>query len=200
MSPGYWGSHSTGCGLPVSEFSNTVFGKWIVEGFLPPVASATAQSIARRPWSFCVETVISLNVGFAAVVRLPEAPEHVAVRRRQCRDRAPALLELGQSADEGRAEVRDDDVDLWILGNVSRENLLRQGRIPVRHLERLCSDERVLVCRVEDLVETLVLLEALAVARGAAEHQYVAPLRQHLLNPAPHSCPAWTKLVSMKTL
>src|SRR5689334_10857729 len=51
------------------------------------------------------------------VVGLPEAPEDVAVGGRQCRDRAPALLELGQSADEGRAEVRDDDVDLWILGD-----------------------------------------------------------------------------------
>src|SRR5689334_10857727 len=74
MSPGYWGSHSTGCGLPVTEFSNTVFGKWVVEGFLPPVASATAQSIARRPWSFCVETVMSLNVGFAAWLAFQKHP------------------------------------------------------------------------------------------------------------------------------
>ena len=66
MSPGRLGSHSTGCGFPVSEFSNTVFGKWVVDGFLPPLASATAQSIARRAWSFWVDTVISLNVGFLA--------------------------------------------------------------------------------------------------------------------------------------
>src|SRR6266487_3683598 len=35
-------------------------------GFLPPVASATAQSIASREWSFWVDTVKSLKVGFAA--------------------------------------------------------------------------------------------------------------------------------------
>src|SRR6476659_416991 len=66
MSPGRFGLHSTGCGLPVSEFSNTSEGKWVVAGFLPPLASAIAQSIASRAWSFCVETVNSLNVGFLA--------------------------------------------------------------------------------------------------------------------------------------
>src|SRR4029079_4962037 len=66
MSPGRFALHSTGCGLPVREFSNTSDGKCVVAGFLPPVASAIAQSIARRAWSFCVETVNSLNVGFAA--------------------------------------------------------------------------------------------------------------------------------------
>src|SRR5216684_5989835 len=64
MSPGRLALHSTGCGLPVSEFSNTSDGKCVVAGFLPPVASATAQSIASRAWSFCVDTVKSLNVGF----------------------------------------------------------------------------------------------------------------------------------------
>src|SRR5213595_709946 len=64
MSPGRLALHSTGCGLPVTEFSKTSDGKCVVAGFLPPVASATAQSIARRAWSFCVDTVNSLNVGF----------------------------------------------------------------------------------------------------------------------------------------
>src|SRR5579859_92536 len=64
MSPGRLALHSTGCGLPVTEFSNTSDGKCVVAGFVPPVASATAQSIARRAWSYCVDTVKSLNVGF----------------------------------------------------------------------------------------------------------------------------------------
>src|SRR6266487_408520 len=64
MSPGRLGLHSTGFGLPVVESSNTSDGKCVLAGFLPPVASATAQSIARRAWSFCVDTVKSLNVGF----------------------------------------------------------------------------------------------------------------------------------------
>src|SRR3954467_1493123 len=66
MSPGRFDLHSTGFGLPVVEFSKTSDGKCVVAGFFPPVASATAQSIASRAWSFCVETVNSLNVGFFA--------------------------------------------------------------------------------------------------------------------------------------
>src|SRR5437870_1362845 len=66
MSPGRLALHSTGWGLPVTEFPNTVFGKWVVAGLLPPLARATAQSMARRAWSFCVDTVMSLNVGFLA--------------------------------------------------------------------------------------------------------------------------------------
>src|SRR3954471_10723345 len=63
MSPGRDGLHSTGFGFPVVESSNTSDGKCVLAGFLPPVASATAQSIARRAWSFWVDTVNSLNVG-----------------------------------------------------------------------------------------------------------------------------------------
>src|SRR3954451_17712219 len=66
MSPGSLAWHSTGFGLPVVESSNTRDGKCELAGFLPPVASAIAQSIASRAWSFCVETVNSLNVGFFA--------------------------------------------------------------------------------------------------------------------------------------
>src|ERR1041385_7865666 len=66
MSPGRLGWHSTGLGFPVTEFSNALDGKCVVEGFVPPLASATAQSIASRAWSFCVDTVNSLNVGFDA--------------------------------------------------------------------------------------------------------------------------------------
>src|SRR3954468_11398897 len=64
MSPGRSARHCTGLGFPVVESSKTSDGKWGLAGFLPPVASATAQSIARRAWSFCVDTVNSLNVGF----------------------------------------------------------------------------------------------------------------------------------------
>src|SRR3954463_14806576 len=63
MSPGRSGRHRTGFGLPVVESSKTRDGKWVLAGFLPPVARATAQSIASRAWSFWVETVNSLNVG-----------------------------------------------------------------------------------------------------------------------------------------
>src|SRR6185312_1763439 len=74
MSPGRLALHCTELGLPVVESSKTSDGKWVLAGFLPPVASATAQSIARRAWSFCVETVNSLNVGFFATFFLQKQP------------------------------------------------------------------------------------------------------------------------------
>src|SRR6059058_6069343 len=74
MSPGRFGWHCTGLGLPVVESSNTSDGKCVLAGFLPPVASAIAQSIARRAWSFCVDTVYSLNVGFFATFFFQKHP------------------------------------------------------------------------------------------------------------------------------
>ena len=105
-------------------------GSACVAGFLPPVASATAQSIARRAWSFCVETVIELERRVLGHVLLPEAAQHVAVGGRERRDLAAALRELGQRADERRAEVRDDDVDLRVLGDRRREHLLASSPGP----------------------------------------------------------------------
>ena len=121
-----------GSACRVTESSNTSDGKCVVAGFLPPVASATAQSIARRAWSFCVETVNSLNVGFFALFFFQKQPRHVAVGRGERRDRPAALLELGQRADERRPEVGDDDVDLRVLGDGRRQHLLGQCGIPVR--------------------------------------------------------------------
>src|SRR5581483_489667 len=74
MSPGRLDWHSTGCGLPVTLFSKTSDGKCVLAGFLPPVASATAQSIASRAWSFWVETVYSLKVGFFATFFFQKHP------------------------------------------------------------------------------------------------------------------------------
>src|SRR3954447_5268645 len=74
MSPGRLAWHSTGFGLPDTESSKTFEGKCVLAGFLPPVASATAQSTARRAWSFWVETVYSLNVGFLATFFFQKQP------------------------------------------------------------------------------------------------------------------------------
>src|SRR6478736_7906068 len=74
MSPGRFARHSTGFGFPVVEFSNTSDGKCVVAGFLPPVARAIAQSIASRAWSFWVDTVYSLNVGFLATFFFQKHP------------------------------------------------------------------------------------------------------------------------------
>src|ERR1051326_2268923 len=116
MSPGYCGSHSTGCGLPVTEFSNTVFGKWVVEGFVPPVASATAQSIARRPWSVWGETVISLNVGFAAWFAFQKQPSTLPS------DVASAGIVRPLFLNSGRAPTRDgpkSETMTWIFGKLA---------------------------------------------------------------------------------
>src|SRR4029078_3120869 len=74
MSPGRFALHSTGFGFPVVESSHTSDGKCVVAGFLPPVARAIAQSIASRAWSFCVDTVESLNVGFLATLFFQKQP------------------------------------------------------------------------------------------------------------------------------
>src|SRR5215211_459668 len=60
---------------------------------------------------------VELERRVACHVLLPEAPENVAVRRREGRDFPTALRELRKRADERRAEVRDDDVDLRVLGD-----------------------------------------------------------------------------------
>src|SRR5205807_1432341 len=69
------------------------------------------------------------------VLLLPEATENVAVRGCERRNLPPALVELGQRTYEGRPEVRDDDIDLRVLGDICREHLLGKRRVPVRYLE-----------------------------------------------------------------
>src|SRR5436305_14631009 len=97
MSPGRLALHSTGCGLPVTEFSKTSDGKWVVAGFFPPVASATAQSIARRAWSFCVDTVYSLNVGFFATFFFQKQPSTLPSEVASAGIVRPLLLNSGRA-------------------------------------------------------------------------------------------------------
>src|SRR6059058_1814575 len=115
MSPGRLGLHSTGWGLPVTEFSNTSDGKCVLAGFLPPVASATAQSIARRAWSFCVDTVKSLNVGFFACCFFQKQPRTLPSEVASAGMVRPLLL------NSGRAPTRDgpkSDTMASIFGNL----------------------------------------------------------------------------------
>src|SRR6186997_1063058 len=100
------------------------------------------------------------------VLLLPEAPEDVAIRSCKRRNGSTTLGELGQRTHERRAEVRHDDVDLGVLRDRRRQNLLSQCWIPVGDLERLLADELVLPRLVEDLMKALVLLDALAIALG----------------------------------
>src|SRR5438270_10563982 len=101
MSPGRFGLHSTGCGFPVVEFSNALDGKCVVEGFFPPLASATAQSIASRAWSFCVETVNSLKVGFLTCCFRQKQPRTLPSEVASAGIFRPLLL------NSGRAPTRD---------------------------------------------------------------------------------------------
>ena len=72
-------------------------GKWFVAGFLPPVASATAQSIASRAWSFCVDTVNSLNVGFAAWFFCQKQPSTLPSEVASAGILRPRLLNSGRA-------------------------------------------------------------------------------------------------------
>src|SRR4051794_4947724 len=97
MSPGRLDLHSTGWGLPVVESSNTSDGKCVLAGFLPPVASATAQSMASRAWSFCVDTVKSLNVGFLATFFFQKQPSTLPSEVARAGILRPLLLNSGSA-------------------------------------------------------------------------------------------------------
>src|SRR3984957_14863269 len=97
------------------------------------------------------------------------------------RDRSAGLLEQRKRTDQRRPEIRNDDVDLVILGDFGRQNFLRQRRIPVRHVEGLGVEE--LVFGSKHGLQPRKLVETLAVARRAAQEQKVAALRQYALDP-----------------
>src|SRR5579875_2828937 len=77
MAPGRSRRHCTGCGWPVTEFSNTGALKSCSEGNLPPVTSATAQSIAKRTLSLPVATVNSLKSGFSLWLSIQKQPREL---------------------------------------------------------------------------------------------------------------------------
>src|SRR3954470_18045519 len=97
MSPGKFALHSTGFGFPLVESSKAREGKCVVAGFLPPVASATAQSIARRAWSFWVDTVNSLNVGFLATFFFQKQPSTLPSDVARAGILRPLLLNSGSA-------------------------------------------------------------------------------------------------------
>ena len=99
-------------------------GSDVVAGFSPPVASATAHWIASRAWSFCVETVNSLKSGFSSLLSFQKQPRTLPSDVAIAGIERPALLELRQRADERRAEVGHDHVDLRVLGDRRRQHLL----------------------------------------------------------------------------
>src|SRR6476660_7394670 len=200
MSPGYWGSHSTGCGCPVTEFSNTVLGKWVVEGFLPPVASATAQSIARRAWSFCVETVISLNVGFARWFAFQKHPSTLPS------DVASAGIVRPLFLNSGRAPTRDGpksetitsilgylamsaDSTFWV--SAGSQLVTSNGFSPMNVY--LCEGSRILCRPLFSSTPWLLPFGPLSIRTFPP---FGRTLRIHL----PHASPALLKFVSMKTL
>src|SRR3954452_9667266 len=97
MSPGRLALHSTGFGFPVVESSKTSDGKCGLAGFLPPVARAIAQSIARRAWSFWVDTVNSLNVGFLATFFFQKQPSTLPSDVARAGILRPLLLNSGSA-------------------------------------------------------------------------------------------------------
>src|SRR6266511_4039331 len=97
MSPGRLALHSTGFGLPVVESSNTSDGKCVLAGFLPPVARATAHWIASRAWSFWVETVNNLNVGFFATFFFQKHPRTLPSEVASAGILRPLLLNSGSA-------------------------------------------------------------------------------------------------------
>ena len=177
---------------PLTESSNTGASNCFDVGVLPPVASATAQSMASRALSLPVATVNSLKSGFVAFWACQKQDSTLPSEVTRAGMDRLLFVERRQRADERRAEVGDDDVDLRVLGDRGGQDLLGQRGVPVRRLERLLADEGVLAGRVEDRVQRLALVDALAVAGGAGEEQDVAAVGQVLEDPvAPSSCRRW---------
>ncbi len=107
-------SHCTGLSLDV-ESSKTSDGNVEDSGTSPPVARATACWIASREWSFWVETVNSLKSGLAALLSSQKQERTLPSEAASARDGAAALLEHRQRADQRRAEVGHDHVDVLVL-------------------------------------------------------------------------------------
>ena len=122
-----------------------------------------------------------LEIRVVFIVVGPEASENISVRSGQRRDRPTGLLEQRKCADQRRAEIRDDDVDLRILRDFGGQDLLRQRGVPVRHVEGRGIDE--LVLRPENRLEAFKLVFALAVAGRTTDEKEVAALRQNALDP-----------------
>src|SRR3984957_11993179 len=74
MSPGRSLRHSTGCGLPDTEFSKLGALKIPSFGPSPPVALATAHCTARRALSLPVATVNSLKSGLSLLLSVQKHP------------------------------------------------------------------------------------------------------------------------------
>src|ERR1700727_922666 len=122
-----------------------------------------------------------LEIRVVFIVLSPETPKNISVRSGERGDRPAGLLKQRKRADQRWAEIRDDDVDLGILGDLRGQNLLSQRRVPVRHVEWRGIDE--LVFRPENRLEAFELIFALAVAGRGAEEKHIAAVRQNAFDP-----------------
>ena len=114
-------------------------------GGVPPVAAATAHWTARRTLSLPVATVNSLKSGLSLWLSVQKQPSELPSDVASAGIDRSNFLNSGKRADQRRPEVGDDHVDLVVLGDFRRQHLLRQRRIPVRHVEGRRVDELVFV-------------------------------------------------------
>src|SRR2546426_5096609 len=200
MSPGRLGLHSTGWGLPVVESSNTSDGKCVVAGFLPPVASATAQSIARRAWSFCVDTVKSLNVGFLATFFFQKHPNTLPSEVASAGMVRPLFVNSG-SAPTSDGPKSDTITSIFLYFAMSAERtfcdsagsqfVTSNGCSPMNLY--LCVGSRILCSPWFSSTPWLLPLGPLSIST-------LPPLGSTRRIQRPQFSPAWANGVSMKTL
>src|SRR3954469_3215460 len=200
MSPGKLALHSTGFGLPVVESSNARDGKCVVDGFLPPLASATAQSIARRAWSFWVETVNSLKVGFLACCFCQKQPSTLPSEVASAGIFRPLLLnsDRAPTSDGPKSETITSiflnlamSADRTFCVSAGSQFVTSNGCSPM--ILNLCVGPRILCRPWFSSIPWLLPFGPLSIRTLPP---FGSTLRIHL----PHCSPASAKFVSMKTL
>src|SRR6476619_623302 len=200
MSPGSVGRHSTGFGFPVVESSKVRDGKCVLAGFVPPVASATAQSIASRAWSFWVETVNSLNVGFFGAFFFQKHPSTLPS------DVASAGILRPLFVNSGNAPTSDGPKSETITSIFGYLAIAAERTFWVRAGSQLVTSNGCSPMNLYLWVGSRILWSPWFSSTpwllpfGPLSMRTLPPLGRTRLIHLPQFSPAWAKGVSMKTL
>ena len=131
-----------------------------------------------------------LEVGFLACCALQKQRSELPSEVASAGIDRPLFWNCGQRADQRRAEVGDDDVDLRVLGDRRRRAPAGSAPGPSWSARTAPAPMNLyLPSRAGPSCSALYSVDALAVARRAAQEQDVAAVGQVLLDPvAPSSC------------
>ena len=184
MSPGRSGSHSTGLGSPVTEFSNSAC--WCVSWRRQLAAGRLGDrrtAWPSRTWSLPVAIGHHLEVRVVGLVVLPEAAQDVAVGGRESPGSSVRPWSNSGSAPTSEGPKSLTMTSIWSYFAMAAVSTfwLRAGSQLVT--SKGCSPIIVYFAGSSVCVQSLGLAEALAVALGAAQEEHVAAVGQDLHDP-----------------